>query len=158
AALGVDEVAVAGWFDGTLVVSSNGGDSMMRAPSAGGLDAFVMRVASDGSVRWTKRAGGPGDDIARGVAAGTDPSGAGPMPIAGALADGAVFGAGEPGETRAAVGTGPIFAARLDGDGQLAWARFAGGGVPGQGYGVAHDSAGAVAVTGYVNGPATFGN
>ena len=37
------------------------------------------------------------------------------------------------------------------------WARFAGGGVPGQGYGVAHDAAGAVAVTGYVNGVAAFG-
>ena len=69
-----------------------------------------------------------------------------------------MFGRGEAGETRAPGGAGPVFAARLDGDGALAWARFSGGGVPGQGYGVAHDAAGAVAVTGYVNGVATFGN
>jgi hypothetical protein len=155
-ALGDDEVAVAGWFDGRLSVPgtapSNG------ATSAGGQDAFVVRLASDGSVRWAKRAGGPGDDIARGVAAGTDPGGATSIAITGALADGAVFGGGEPAETRVSVGAGPIFAARLNGDGLLQWARFAGGGVPGQGYGVAHDGTGAVAITGFVNGVAPFGN
>jgi hypothetical protein len=69
-----------------------------------------------------------------------------------------VFGPGEAAETRASLSDGPVFAARLDGDGALLWARFAGGGVPGQGYGVAHDGAAAVAVTGYVNGVASFGN
>ena len=69
-----------------------------------------------------------------------------------------MFGPGEAAETRAPDGAGPVFAARLDGDGALLWARFAGGGVPGQGYGVAHDRRGAVAVTGYVNGVAAFGN
>src|SRR6266496_1532355 len=155
ASLGNGETAVAGWFDGRLAVEpavpSDG-------TSAGGLDAFVVHLASDGSVRWAKRAGGPGDDIARGVAAGTDPSGATSIALAGAVVDGAVFGRGEAAETRAPVGAGPVFAARLDGDGALAWARFAGGGVPGQGYGVAHDAAGAVAITGYVNGVAAFGN
>jgi hypothetical protein len=158
AALGTDEVAVAGWFDGTLVLLSASDDSMMRVPSAGDLDAFVMRLASDGSVRWVKRAGGPGDDIVRGVAASTDPSGATSIALTGAIVDGAVFGRGEVAETRAPVGAGPVFAARLDGEGTLAWVRFAGGGVPGQGYGVAHDAAGGVAVTGYVNGVAAFGN
>jgi hypothetical protein len=156
AALGADEIAVGGWFDGKLAVQP--GVAPIDADSAGGLDAFVARLASDGSVRWTKRAGGPGDDIVRGVAAGTDPSGATSIALTGAIVDGAVFGRGEPGEARAPAGAGPVFAARLDGDGALAWARFAGGGVPGQGYGVAHDGSGAVVVTGYVNGLAAFGN
>ncbi|HXU00403.1 MAG TPA: hypothetical protein VN903_05395 [Polyangia bacterium] len=155
AALGDGEVAVAGWFDGRLAVQRDVPPD--DATSAGGLDAFVARLAADGSVRWTKRAGGPGDDIVRGVAAGSDANGATSIALTGAIADGAVFGRGEAAETRAQPSTGPIFAARLNGDGLLAWARFAGGGVPGQGYGVAHDGAGAVAVTGYVNGVASFG-
>jgi len=154
--LGGGEIAVAGWFDGRLAAQRD--ISPMGATSAGGLDAFVARLASDGSVRWTKRAGGPGDDIARGVAASIQPSGSVSIAITGAISDGAVFGQGEAGETRAPVSAGPIFAARLNEDGQLAWVRFAGGGVPAQGYGVAHDGAGAVAVTGYVNGVAPFGD
>ena len=156
ASLDDNEVAVAGWFDGTLAERRD--VSPIVVPSAGGLDLFVARLASDGSVRWIKRAGGPGDEIARGVAAGADTGGATSIAITGAIADGAVFGAGEGGETRAPVAAGPVFAARLGGDGALAWARFAGGGVPGQGYGVAHDHGAAVAVTGYVNGVAAFGN
>jgi hypothetical protein len=50
-----------------------------------------------------------------------------------------------------------VYAARLDGDGKFVWVSFAGGGVPGQGHGVALDPAGGVAVTGYVNGRAAFG-
>jgi hypothetical protein len=154
AALGDGEIAVAGWFDGTLAERRD--SSPIAVTSAGGQDAFVARLAGDGSVRWIKRAGGPGDDIARGVAVGADVGGAVSIALTGAIADGAVFGAGEPNETRASAG--PVYAARLGGDGVLAWARFAGGGVPGQGYGVAHDGAGAVAVTGYVNGVASFGS
>jgi len=155
ASLGDGEIAVAGWFDGTLAEHRD--VSPLAVASAGGLDAFVARLASDGSVRWIKRAGGSGDDIARGVAVGADPGGASSIAITGAIGDGAVFGPGEAAEIRAAASVGPVFAARLNGDGALAWARFAGGGVPGQGYGVAHDGAAAVAVTGYVNGVARFG-
>lgn len=157
AALGNDEIAVAGWFDGTLVERRD--VSPISVPSAGNKDIFVARLASDGSVRWYKHAGGAGDDIARGVAVGADPAGAVSIAITGAIGgDGAVFGSGEANETRALPSAGPVYAARLDGDGALAWARFAGGGVPGQGYGVAHDGVGSVAVTGYVNGLASFGN
>jgi hypothetical protein len=156
ASVGDGEIAVAGWFDGTLAERRD--TAPIAVASAGGLDAFVARLASDGSVRWIKRAGGPGDDIARGVAVGAGAGGAVSIAITGAVSGGAVFGPGEPAETRASVADGPVFAARLDGDGALVWARFAGGGVPGQGYGVAHDGAAAVAVTGYVNGVADFGN
>ena len=156
ASLGDGETIVAGWFDGTLTERRDG--APLAVASAGGLDAFVARLASDGSVRWIKRAGGPGDDIARGVAVGAAAGGAPSIAITGAIGGGAVFGPGEAAETRAAALDGPVFAARMDGDGALVWARFAGGGVPGQGYGVAHDAAAAVAVTGYVNGAAAFGN
>ena len=155
ASLGDGEIAIAGWFDGTLVEARDA--DPIAVTSAGASDLFVARLASDGSVRWIRRSGGPGDDIARGVAIGTA-AGAPSIAITGAVSEGAVFGPGEDVETRAPASAGPVFAARLRGDGSLVWARFAGGGVPGQGYGVAHDATGAVAVTGYVNGVAPFGN
>src|SRR5262249_13163848 len=55
AALGDGEIAVAGWFDGTLAEHRD--TSPISVPSAGGQDAFVARLASDGSVRWFRRAG-----------------------------------------------------------------------------------------------------
>ena len=106
ASLGDGEVAVAGWFDGTLAEHRD--VSPLAVASAGGLDAFVARLASDGSVRWIKRAGGPGDDIARGVAVGADAGGAASIAITGAIADGAVFGPGEAArDARAGCGAGP---------------------------------------------------
>ncbi len=161
AALGSDEVAVAGWFEGVLI--SAGTNAGRTATSAGGQDAFIVRVAADGSIRWMTRAGGRGDDIARGIAARAPLAANGPGPIAivisGAVGDAASFGNPDglgfpppaPGQP------GPVYAARLDGEGNFAWASFAGSGVPGQGHGVALDPTGGVLVTGYVNGLAGFG-
>jgi hypothetical protein len=98
------------------------------------------------------RGGGHGDDIARAVAARSVAGGLA-IAITGAIGDGVAFGSLAP----PPLGSGPIYAATLDGDGRFEWAAFAGGGVPGQGYGVALDPTGGVSVTGYVNGPATFG-
>jgi hypothetical protein len=155
ALVGGGEVVVVGWFSGTLIVAQ--GATPFRLTSAGGLDLFVARFAGDGSARWVRRAGGAGDDIARGVAALVSGNGVTTIALTGAIGDRAVFGQGEQHETRSPPAAGPIFVARLDGDGLLAWVSFAGGGVPAQGYGVALAST-SVSVTGYVNGPALFGN
>jgi hypothetical protein len=155
ALIGGSEIVVVGWFGGTLIVGQD--DTQFRLASAGGMDMFAARFAGDGSVRWLRRAGGPGDDIARGVAVRASEAEATSIMLTGAIGDGAVFGAGEAAETSAPPSSGPIFVARLDGDGRLVWVRFAGGGVPAQGYAVAA-GAGSVAVTGYVNGRAVFGN
>src|SRR5580692_8017257 len=83
------EVAVAGWFGATLTIADTGGDSAgATLTSAGGLDLFVARLASDGSLRWSKRAGGPDDDIARGVASRIDASGAVAIALTGAIGPG----------------------------------------------------------------------
>ena len=162
AALGNDEVVVAGWFEGMLTIP--GAASPRTASSAGSLDAFVARVAADGSVRWMTRAGGRGDDIVRAIAARRVPDADGQLEaaiaISGAVGDGASFGnandaTGFP--PPAPPGSGPVYVARIDGDGRFAWVRFAGAGVPGQSYGVAMDAAGGIAATGYVNGRAPFG-
>jgi hypothetical protein len=154
------EVAVAGWFGATLTIADTGGDSAgATLTSAGGLDLFVARLASDGSLRWSKRAGGPDDDIARGVASRIDASGSVAVALTGASGPGAIFGAGESGQVQAPAGDGPIFVGELDGaDGSNLWTAFPGGQIPGQGYAVAIDGSGRVGVTGYVNGPAPFGD
>jgi hypothetical protein len=166
AALPGDEVVVAGWFSGTLTLAPAAGPTGTRTlTSAGGLDGFVARLASDGSVRWAVRAGGPGDDIIRGLTAstlGVGPAGTtaqGHVYVAGAAGAAAVFGPGEANETTIPALDGPIFVASLSpDDGTLVWARFAGGGVPSQAYGVATGTGGVpVVLTGYVNGPAIFG-
>jgi hypothetical protein len=157
APLDAGEIAIAGWFGATLTIEDTG-DSVAALTSAGGLDLFLARIATDGSVRWTKQAGGADDDIARGIASRVDDSGAVSVALTGAIGAGAQFGGGESAETQAPPGTGPIFAAQFDGsDGSLIWAAFPGGQVPGQGYAVAIDDSGLVGITGYVNGPAPFG-
>ena len=158
ASLGSDEVVVAGWFDGTLVVSSSDDSLIARRRARAGWTRSSCDSRATAACAGSKRAGGPGDDIARGVAASADASGRDVDRAHGRDRRRRRVRAGEAAETRAPRRRGPVFAARLDGDGALVWARFAGGGVPGQGYGVAHDAAGAVAVTGYVNGVAAFGN
>jgi hypothetical protein len=160
AGLGNDEFAIVGWFAGTLTLPViPGGGAASTLASAGGLDLFAARLASDGSVRWAVRAGGPGDDIARAVGAASNGAGGTVLAIAGASGAGAVFGPGEPGQTTAAIDDGPIFAARLSADsGALAWVRFAGGGIPSQAYSLAVGGpAPAVLVAGYANGMAPFG-
>jgi hypothetical protein len=157
APLDASEVAIAGWFGATLTIEDSD-PAPVALTSAGGLDLFVARIATDGSVRWAKRAGGADDDIARGIASRIDSSGAVSIALTGAIGPGALFGAGESGQTQAPPGSGPIFVAGLDGtDGTLSWATFPGGQIPGQGYAVAIDVSGLVGVTGYVNGPAPFG-
>ncbi|HZL18390.1 MAG TPA: hypothetical protein VFG23_11665, partial [Polyangia bacterium] len=158
--LDAGEVAVAGWFAATLTITDTGGDAAGTVlTSAGGLDVFVARIATDGSVRWSKRAGGSDDDIARGIASWVGPSGAVAIALTGAIGPGAVFGSGESGQVQAPAGDGPIFVGEVDGaDGSNLWTAFPGGQVPGQGYAVAIDGSGRVGVTGYVNGPAPFGD
>jgi len=159
APLDASEVAIAGWFGATLTIEDSGGtETPAVLTSAGGLDLFLARIATDGSVRWSKRVGGTNDDIARGIASRIDGQGAVSIALTGAIGPGATFGDGESHQTQVPPGNGPIFVAQLDGtDGSLAWVVFAGGQVPGQGYAVAIDGSGLVGITGYVNGPAPFG-
>ena len=157
AGLGNDEVVAVGWFAGTLRIDLPGG-TLLAAASRGGLDAFAARFAADGSVRWLTTGGGPGDDIARVVTAlvsGTD--GSALIALTGAVGDAVVFGSGATAVGPSAPGSGPIYVARLDGYGGVRSVSFAGGGVPGQGYGIAIDGLGATVATGFVNGPASFG-
>jgi len=157
AAIGDDEAIAVGWFDQTVQVDATGGSSIVAATD-GGNDIFVARFAADGSVRWLTRAGGPDDDIARAVAAVPAVAGAPEViAVAGAIGSSVVFGSGDAIIGPSPAGAGPIYVARLNGDGTFATVSYAGGGIPGQAYGVVADGAGNITATGYVNGEARFG-
>lgn len=62
--------------------------------SAGDFDLFVGRLAADGAVRWVRRGGGAGADLADAAVLGDD----GALVVVGRAGPSATFGPGEPGE------------------------------------------------------------
>jgi hypothetical protein len=110
------DVVIAGTYQGMLVC--NGPSCVGGTVESTTLDGFVQRIAADGSaVRWTKTAGGPGNDAANAVAVAQD----GAVVIAGKVVGAATFGA------QSLATTGPSdangFVAKLTKDGALLWAR-----------------------------------
>lgn len=105
---GAGESVIGGYFAGSITA----GDHVVH--SAGSLDLFVVRLDSGGAVRWIRRAGGLGADVARAVAFG--PSGQ--VAVAGSVSDEVELGgiALPSGDTDALV-------ALLDAAGQPSWAR-----------------------------------
>jgi len=134
---------VAGFPDGSSVLTGRfGGEARfgasegeaVRLLDAGRRDVFVARYGPDGSLQWARRAGGVESDYGRAACAGPDDS----CTVTGYFRDVAVFGAGEPGETRLTSSGGlDLFVARWTADGALAWAFAAGEIGPERGYALA---------------------
>ena len=126
----------------------------VRLESAGDDDLFVCKLDRDGTPLWARSAGGAGEDSAHGVSAFVD----GSCVVTGRFAESAIFGPKEPAETRcSAQGDQDIFVARYDGDGQLLWARAAGGPASDYGRAVAARADETCLVTGYFREEAVFG-
>jgi len=85
--------------------------------SAGGSDLFLASFTPSGAHRWSRRAGGSGDDAGRAVAV------AGDLVVTGAFQGTVDFGAGP----LVAAGGGDQFVARYGAAGTLVWARRFGG-------------------------------
>ena len=108
---------VAGWFSGT--VDFDPGPSELKLTSAGGRDAFVMRLDADGNVKWAQRHGGVGDDAATAIAAE-----GGDVYVTGTFRSTGTFGT----TTLSSVGGDDVFLARLiPTGGDVAWAVRTGG-------------------------------
>ena len=112
-ATGPDEsMIVAGAFKDT--VTFPGQDPLI---SAGVGDVFVAKYNSDGTVAWSKRAGNPSHDEAKGIASLPD----GSSIVTGYFMNTATYGTGEANETSlTSAGQKDVFVAKFNPDGTLA--------------------------------------
>lgn len=144
---GAGNAYVAGEFSGTLQLP---GTVLRTAPSDQNL--FVARFSTVGAVDWSRQAGGPLPDAARAVTVrGTN------LFLAGYFSGAATFGS----DTLVSVGnTYDAFLARLDTNGNFAFAQQAGGSDLGGdfGLGVAVDANGNALLVGYFSGASALGS
>lgn len=138
---------VTGTFRGAMTFGS--GDDEVTLHAAGESGVFVARYHSDGALDWAVSLGGPGFDVAHGVA--VDPGGS--VVVTGAFGAGfasttATFGSGDREVTLTSAGFSDLFVARYHPEGGLDWAISAGGPGLDSGHAVSTDAAGNVVVTG----------
>jgi beta-propeller uncharacterized protein DUF5122 len=118
-------------------------------------DMFVARYDVDGTLAWVAHAGGT--DVDAGLAIASCPDGS--CVVTGFFQSRAItFGIGEPNHVRfATLGQGDVFVAKYLANGNLLWAKRAGGTQDEHGQGVSCFADGSCVVTGYFSGTATFG-
>ena len=141
---GGGNVYVAGYFRGHIDLGST------NLPATGGSrsEFLLAKYDRDGSNIWARRGTGNNGEEATAVALDF----AGNVFIAGILRGTMNLG----GVNLVSAGADDIFLAKFDADGNVLWARRAGGSGYDQGNGVAADAAGNVYVTGWFSGYADF--
>jgi hypothetical protein len=135
---------VTGDFYGTATFGST------TFTSAGNSDVFVAKLDASGDYEWAERAGGTGNDNARGVSVLAD----GSSIVTGYFQGTATFGS----TTFTSAGSNDVFVAKLDASGDYEWATQAGGTGSEEARGVSVLADGSSIVTGYFKDTATFGS
>jgi hypothetical protein len=140
----IGDVFVGGYFDGAIDL----GGGMVIA-SAGGSDAFVVKLGPTGAPVWARGFGDAAYQSVSSLAVDAD----GSVLATGSFAGAVDFGGG----ALVATGSSDVFLAKLDTQGAYVWAkRF--GGLQSQGAtGMRVDSTGAAFVTGFFTGTINFG-
>jgi hypothetical protein len=134
---------ITGTFRGT---ASFNGTSLSFA--GGTRDIFVAKYNSSGDLLWAKQAGGTGPDYSYGIAV----DGSSNSYVTGYFGGTAIFN----GTSISSVGHNDIFIAKYDSDGNVLWAKRAGGIGRDEAYGIAVDGLGNSYVTGYFSLTASF--
>jgi len=118
---GAGNVYLTGQFAGTVNFDPGGSDIHI---SNGGTDAFVTKLAADGTHLWTRSFGGSDDDLAEGLAV----DGSGNVYVIGIFRAADVdFDPTEGVDLRSSNGSADVFLLRLDTDGSYAWCATIGG-------------------------------
>jgi aerobic-type carbon monoxide dehydrogenase small subunit (CoxS/CutS family) len=133
---------VTGYYDGLTLFGTN------TLSTDGFFDLFLAKYDTQGNLLWAQNTGSSAINGA-GVAADS----AGNAFVTGSFIGPATFG--DLTLTNGAVSE--IFLAKYDTDGNVLWAKQAGGQSASYGYGVALDPVGACAITGSISGQANFG-
>jgi hypothetical protein len=124
---------------------------------SGGDDIFVVKYNSSGEVQWAKRAGTPRGDAGTGIAVDEQ----GNVYVTGYFSgfigfDSFTLSAST--APSASVFLSDIFVVKYNSNGDVLWARKAGGNDTDTGQGIAVDGNGNVFITGFFNDVATFGS
>jgi hypothetical protein len=145
---GPGNVYVTGNFAGTV---NFGGDPLV---SAGNGDIFVAKYSATGAHLWSKRFGNTGTDISYSL--GLD--NLGNVLITGTYAGSIDFGTGEP---LLSVGSSDMFVAKLNGDGDVLWAKSYGSTGADNPFNIVLDGQNNIVFSGFFGffgGPIDFGN
>lgn len=119
------DVTLAGAFARALEYEADGRAERLQASGVQGrLDIFRARVDPSGELRWVRRAGSDGVDMATDVTLSSN----GESVVVGSFSGAVVFGRGEEHETELTTkARGALFVARYDDGGALLWAKASGG-------------------------------
>jgi len=117
--------------------------------SAGETDVWLMKIGPDGSHLWSKRFGGPGSDMSRGLAV----NGSGDVVMVGHFSGSVDFGSGP----LTSLGDTDIFVAKYSSTGSALWQRRGGGSGADSAFAAAVDGAGSVVTAGRFTTTASFG-
>jgi len=146
-------IYVAGYFEGQVDFGADFGVSDVKT-SAGGRDVFITQIFSDRAYGWTRRIGGAGDDLARGVALDVN----GNVIVAGEFGSTVDFQNDFGGaDLKVSAGDQDIFITSIDNVGAYRWTRIAGGPSRDAAAALATDGAGTLYVTGEFGGVVDFG-
>ncbi len=144
------------YVTGTFGHHNSGGNvtfDSITLTSVGGGDAFVAKYDPNGNVLWAKRAG---SSVTNNTDVGTDIStdGLGNSVTVGTFQGTADFGS----ITLNSAGSRDLFVAKYDANGNILWAKRAGGTADDRGSGIAMDNAGNNIITGWFSGSITSGS
>ena len=149
-------VFITGSLQGTA--NFNPGGTTANISSAGNRDIFLAKYAKSGSLTWAKDIrGGDASSVAQGAAISIDSGGN--VIISGTFTGSVNFDPGAGNTSFTALGRNDVFIAKYDPSGNLLWARDVVGtsGTIDEGYALAVDPSGNVAVAGSYQSTATFG-
>jgi hypothetical protein len=114
-------VFTTGYFQGTADFDPGAG--ALSFTSAGGKDIFINKLDANGDLVWSKQIGGTGEDEGNGIAVDA----LGNVYVTGAFEGAVDFDPNAGTSTLSAAGQADIFVLKLDGAGNLVWAKCLGG-------------------------------
>ena len=143
-------IYVSGLFEGT--VDFDPGAGTQNLVSAGGRDAFVLKLDASGDFVWAKHIGGIGTDYARSL----DIDGSGNVYAAGYFENIVDFDPGAGIHNLESFGGRDAFILKLDASGNFVWAKTYGGLAGDEVMALAVDDSGISYITGFFNGTVDF--
>jgi uncharacterized protein YjdB len=141
---GAGNIVVTGFFEGFAIFD----DGVSLSSEGSSSDVFVAKYDATGRLLWVKQAGESGNDAGNAVAVDETNN----IIIVGSFEGTITFG----NTTFESNGDFDIFVAKYDAQGNVLWAKQAGGSNFDEGLGVVIDAANNIAVTGYFAGNARF--